>query len=159
MSWWLHSIERSPHHTVLAWSQWGQPTASDQRWSEVATHWGLRHGGPSETDVSSSVSKLSTLQTLSSTYIPHCITTWHWYIYPLDLPPPLISLLVALYISLVSNSKDQPNPLWGHLQTYLLQKKQQTKNKQIVSGHIYWFNWGVIIWAYWHVVTPIRLLR
>ena len=45
------------------------PAASDQMWSEVATHWGLRHGGPSETDVSSSVSKLSTLQTLSSSYI------------------------------------------------------------------------------------------
>ena len=86
-----YSLSGLPNIPQLMWSQWGQPgvpTASDQRSSEVAIHWELRHGGPSETDVSSSVSKSSTRQLCPVVLYRNMVL-----IYSLDLPLPLISLL------------------------------------------------------------------
>ena len=63
----VDSLSGLPNIPELMSSQWGQPgvpAASDQRLSEVATHWGLRHGGPSETDVRSSVNTMNSVQYL-----------------------------------------------------------------------------------------------
>ena len=57
----LSGLRNIPQLTSSQWGQPGVPTASDQRSNEVATHWGLRHGGPSETDVSSSVNTMNSV--------------------------------------------------------------------------------------------------